>query len=109
MHEDTENLPSNLSPCPCPRHSGETAIAATSPHLFSKYGKSAAQAIICPSLSTTMNESICLSNYNHKVENLENDKNPRDGRQIEASIRYEKKIRAIKKSVLIDLFISPPD
>lgn len=28
-------IPSNLSPCPWPRHSGETAIAATSPHFSS--------------------------------------------------------------------------
>jgi len=50
------NIPSNLSPCPWPLQSGDTAIAATSPHFSSKKGKSAAQAIICPSLSTTMKE-----------------------------------------------------
>ncbi|KAG5154588.1 hypothetical protein JHK82_012557 [Glycine max] len=52
----TINIPSNLSPCPWPLQSGDTAIAATSPHFSSKKGKSAAQAIICPSLSTTMKE-----------------------------------------------------
>lgn len=47
-------LPSKLSPRPCPRHSGETAKAATSPLLSSKKGNSAAQAIMEPSLSTTV-------------------------------------------------------
>lgn len=50
-------IPSNLSPCPCPRQSEETAIAATSPHFSSRKGKRAAQAMIWPSLSTTVNES----------------------------------------------------
>lgn len=41
-----EIIPSNLPPCPCPRLSGETEMAATSPHLSLKKGKRAAQAII---------------------------------------------------------------
>ena len=40
------DVPSNLSPCPCPRQSGETAIAATSPHFSLKKGNRAAQAMI---------------------------------------------------------------
>lgn len=54
---DTQSIPSNLSPCPWPRHSGDTVTAATSPHLSSKKGKRAAHAIIEPSLSTTIKES----------------------------------------------------
>ena len=61
------SIPSNLSPCPCPRHSGETAMAATSPHFSSKKGKRAAQAIIWPSLSTTTKKSNALSSYEHKT------------------------------------------
>lgn len=57
------SIPSNLSPCPWPRQSGDTAIAATSPHFSSKKGKSAAQAIIWPSLSTTMKELNDWSSY----------------------------------------------
>lgn len=61
------NIPSNLSPCPWPLQSGDTAIAATSPHFSSKKGKSAAQAIICPSLSTTMKEPNDWSSYKKRI------------------------------------------
>lgn len=60
-------IPSNLSPCPCPRHSAETAMAAISPHLSSKKGKRAAHAMIWPSLSTTTNESNDSSSCNNKT------------------------------------------
>lgn len=49
-------IPSNLSPWPWPRHSSDTAIAATSPDLSSRKGKRAAHAMIEPSLSTTIND-----------------------------------------------------
>lgn len=63
----SNSIPSNLSPCPWPRQSGDTAIQATSPHFSSKWGKRAAQAIMWPSLSTTMNESNVFNSYKQRM------------------------------------------
>jgi hypothetical protein len=64
-------LPSKLSPWPWPWHTGETANAATSPLSSSAYGKSAAHAMMDPSLSTTVYAcNSCNScTFRHSAQN----------------------------------------